>query len=271
MKHSHMQAIMPPKFKLPVHFSTKFKAFVFKGSPLPGLHPTLKSVFYKNYSYNKATQGPTTPAAKGKITRLKPGKKAGILVDNELKKTVQLLVKYNLPTSVFTSHDHQIKHAVKISDQLTDRDKAMLKKKLSNGTTRLWQTLIKYNLTPEAAQVAVGSKELRMATACDLVCRDSLNRKVIVEIKTGFATYYHLHTGHFLTGVTPAQTDSPFNQHQLQLMMSIELYRRTFPLSVVAQGIIMKVDCLGVDVIPLQSFVKNNLSTICNLIQNRKK
>jgi hypothetical protein len=255
--------------KTTVHWSRKFKAFAFKGKPLRGVHPTLTSIFYPKYNYKNATLGPTTPGATNRrdsrVTKHKPGKSAGILVDLELRRTIQLCVKYHIPTTVFCSHANQLSYAR--SATLTERDKSLVAKKVSEATSKLWQAFARMKLTPVAAQVPVGCIELKVATAADVVCKDASGRRVVVEIKTGFLSYYHKHTGNNLRGIAPPQHDSPANQHQLQLLLTCELYRRTFPGHIMGGAYIMRVDPFGVDVIPLQSWVRSSSSKVYDMLR----
>jgi len=259
------------------HWSRKFKAFAFKGTPLRGVHPTMRSCFYPNYTYEAAKFGPTTPTVPRtgvygvKVTKHKPGTKAGMLVDTELKRTVNLSVKYNLSASVFCSHMHQLTYAAKKRQDMTDRDTNLLKMKLAPATAKIWQTFHRFNLVPEDTQVVVGCKDLGVATAADVVCRDTHGRKVVIEIKTGFMSYYMRYSPFPLTGgLTPTQNDSPANQHQLQIFITHELYRRTFPNVSMGQGLVMRVDGLGVDVTPIQDWVISNASLILRRVQASK-
>jgi hypothetical protein len=242
-------------------WSRRCRSFTHKQHPLRGVHPTLTSLFYPKYDYKKLAYGPMTATAVSgsgvRMTKHRPGKRAGLLVDTELKRVIQLRQKYNLSMTVFTSYASQVKFkkSSKASD-LTPRDTSLLSKRLSNAVYRLWQTFHRLNLIPKASQVPVGCTALRVGTAVDVVCIDSQQRHVVVEIKTGFAGYYLRHTGNKLKHITPSIDDSAANQHQLQLLLTTELYRRTFPTHRIGSPIVLRVDALGVDVLPLQVWVK---------------
>jgi hypothetical protein len=248
-------------------WSRRFRSFAHKQHPMRGVHPTLTRLFYPKYDYHRLAYGPTTATAAGKLTKHRPGMRAGILVDTELKRIIQLRAKYNLSMAVFTTYASQAKFKTSAkASELTPRDLSLVGKRLSNAVYRLWQTFHRLNLTPKASQVPVGCIALRVATAVDVVCVDSQMRHVIVEIKTGFAGYYLRHTGNQLKHITPAVHDSAANQHQLQLLLTTELYRRTFPGHRIAAPVLLRVDALGVDVLPLQAWAKQAWKKIYMLL-----
>ncbi len=90
---------------------------------------------------------------------------------------------------------------------------------ISAFTERKW--------VPVATQVAVGSEYIGLCTCIDVVCEDHSSKKaftdnarVIVEVKTGFASYYH--SG--IQKLAPPfddQRSCPANHHQLQLMFTV--------------------------------------------------
>lgn len=253
----------------------KCTAFGFKGVPLPGVHPTISSLFYPSYSYEKAKLGPLTPHAgssrESKVTRHTPGVYAGLLVDRELKRTIKLSASYNIPSKAFASLENQQEYAAANKDRLDGKDAKLVCKKLASGTTKLWQAFAQLELQPVDTQVPVGCQTLRVATAVDVVCMDKFGRHCIVEIKTGFENYYHRHTGTPLAHISPPQTDSPANQHQLQLFVTEALFRRTFPGRRHGPAFVLRVDSFGVDVMPLQTWTKENAALIFTLLSKRRK
>ena len=255
-------------------WSRKFRAFAVNGVPMRGAHPTLRSCFYPNYSFAAAAQGPASADSEWRAEQLaaqeRPapggprvrGVKGGLLVDAEMRRTVALLLKHRaagLAPLAFTSHAQQLLFSERLA--LPARDKALLRKRLSGACAKIWQALVRLGLTPCATQVPVGCPALRSATAADLVCEDALRRKVVVEVKTGFLGYHLRHSG-ALAGIWPRQTDCPANQHQLQAFLTTELYRRTFPTHAVAQGAVLRVDALGVELTPVQPWVLQGAAAI---------
>jgi hypothetical protein len=266
-----MSTSMQSEFK----WSRRFRSLAHKQHPMRGVHPTLTRLFYPAYDYKRLAFGPTTASATtttsassaGRLTKHRPGMRAGILVDNELKRTIQLRAKHNLSSVVFTSFAAQTKFkASHKASQLTPRDLSLVGKRLSPAVYRLWQTFHRTNLVPIASQVPVGCLQMRVATPIDVVCRDSQRRHVVVEIKTGFAGYYHRHTGIPMKHLAPAVADSAANQHQLQLLLNLQLYRITFPAHRVANPVVLRVDALGVDVLPLQDWAKKAWTKIHPLL-----
>jgi hypothetical protein len=120
-------------------------------------------------------------------------------------------------------------------------------------TRKLLNSLFVLKLTPAVAQVAVGDPEARLGTGVDLVCVDnatgyeptectvglgaeskhpkppsaSRRKPVLVEIKCGFDGYLDATNGH-MKSVLKDFPNSPRWQHQAQLAVTWELFRRTF-------------------------------------------
>jgi len=83
-----------------------------------------------------------------------------------------------------------------------------------------------HGLTPLWSQKVVGWMEARIATCIDLICRDTSNTYVIVELKYGCA-YRECSTGKLLRHVI-AHDDSLLHQHQLQLLLTRVLFEKTY-------------------------------------------
>lgn len=253
-----------------------------QGVPLRGVHPTIKSTFFPNYSYEAAAyEKEVNPSSmndsmsacnigkgKKKATRMRPGIHAGLLVDREMKRTVNLQNKYNIPVETFTSSQAKKMYITHRGFELSDSDIKLFKQRCSTATTLIWQTLHRLKLTPFTTQLPVACRFLNVATAADLICRDTNNKFVIVEVKTGFTHYYHRHTKHNLMYITPPQTDSPCHQYQLQLALTYELYRRTFPSNPVASAFVLRVDGFGVELTPLQKWTKDNFGRIIQAVKS---
>ncbi len=136
--------------------------------------------------------------------------------------------------------------------------------------TRVWQVFFQMRLRPFATQVPVGCKDLKLATAADVVCYNEQREVVVIEIKAGYTHYLHKHTGKHMQVIQAPIVDSVFNQHQLQILVTYELYRRTHPSHKMAStGLVFRVDPFGVAVTPFQSWVTQNISRILTSIQKR--
>lgn len=79
-----------------------------------------------------------------------------------------------------------------------------------------------------ATQVPVYCEEANVGTDIDLVCEFE-GKHVIFEIKTGFRGYYHAHSGSKMTSPFQAMNDSVCHQHMLQVMFSMDMYRKVHP------------------------------------------
>ena len=91
------------------------------------------------------------------------------------------------------------------------------------------QFFARHHLQPIDSQVPVGCySPLRLGTAVDVVCLDAAGRVWIVELKTGYKNNYRHFCGP-LQAPFAAFDDCPYHQHQIQLLLTVELYRHMFP------------------------------------------
>lgn len=246
------------------------KAFCIKGCALRGVHPTTTKLFYLHYAYASAVHGPSELHAyqsnKQRLTRFRPGMRAGSLLDNELARTIFLRTKYELPVGLFCDNRNLKRFANAHKARMSTKDLLSLVKPLSLATLKVWKTFVKMQLTPLRAQVPVGDLNLMLGTAVDVECKNASNHIVIIDTKLGFQSYHHKHIRFALKCIVPAQTDSPCNQHQLQLLLTYELYRRSYATSQMGSAYIFRVDVCGVEVIPLQPWVSENAPRILQAV-----
>lgn len=200
-----------------------------------GLIPYLKQRYYPRYSYERATYGTgATGASRGSFFG---GTRAGSALDRQLGQSIRYAVKHKLTVQQALARANT-SHA------------------LSVHAKQFWALMVQQGWQPVAAQLPVGCVARRIATAVDVVCRRvSDNAVVLLEIKRGFETYLHKHTNqamvlHDRTRVT----DSPANQHQLQLGGTRELYNSTYGAAPASSAYVVRFHTGGVDVTPLQDW-----------------
>jgi hypothetical protein len=118
-----------------------------------------------------------------------------------------------------------------ISPTLTKKDHVAwtaLRSKAHPFTIKIAQLLARLGLKPIAAQVPVARSDLMRATAADLICTDRDGHLFLFEIKCGFAGYYKRHTPYRMRKPLQAFDDSPYNQHQLQLLITVRMFEHTY-------------------------------------------
>ena len=115
-------------------------------------------------------------------------------------------------------------------------------------TNDIMKALEREKLVPLRAQVVVHDEEVRLGTACDLVCASPRGGYAIIEIKTGFEGGYLNHSG-VMHGALHGVPDSAFAQHQLQLMLTMYLFNKTFGVRSL-EGYIVRASREGVYVYP---------------------
>ena len=136
---------------------------------------------------------------------------------------------------------------------MTDADKRRLEKVWIDAhafTREFFRQLKFHRMLPVQSQVAVGCESLRLGTAVDVVVTSSRNvrrshvsnsyvlipgaRISALEVKCGFQRTYRRHTRENMNiaftapGPTSVWTDAAYYQHQLQLGVTVELFRRTY-------------------------------------------
>lgn len=252
-----------------VKFNKKFKAFSVENKLMRGLLPLLQSTFYPAYSYAKALLGPTpqstTPSKPKQKTgkRQQKGMRRGIQTDRQLTETVRWHHAYNIPASAFVSSAAARTYANAHKASLPACAwKAMAQTGLCVCVQKIWQTMRCLRLTPIRTQMPVAIPDWKLATAVDLLCKSETGELRIVEVKTGYETYYHHHTGRPMQHLGVA--DSPANQHQLQLFATVEMYKHLncVKQSTYIQAEVWHLRADGIDLIPLQPWVAENKSKI---------
>jgi hypothetical protein len=111
-------------------------------------------------------------------------------------------------------------------------------------TIDIAKVLNREGLTPLRAQVAVHDQSSRLGTACDLVCASSCGHFVVVELKCGYEGGYAKSRG-FMQKSLQGLPDSPYCQHQLQLILTMHLFSKTFGVRTV-KGIVVRASREGV-------------------------
>ena len=247
-----------------VRFNKKVKAFAVERSLVQGLHSRLQQRFYPSYSFEAATQGEAGNPSSSGIRNLtqKRGLRRGVLTDNQMSKTVTWFNKYSIPVRVLCDRAALREYAVAHKQTLPACAYKQFTTGLSAPTIKIWQCLRMQQLRPVATQVPVGVKEWRLGTAVDIETHNERGEMVLIEIKTGYDTYYHKHTSTPLQHLKGGINDSPANQHQLQLLVTCELYRQTKQLAAHVHGVVFRVHALGIDAIPLQSWTIQQRKTI---------
>jgi hypothetical protein len=203
-----------------------------------GVCDSNKAAFFPRYSFERATRhaeishtfntNNSMPLATGR-TRGPAGVRGssigrGHLLDAQMGRTMGYFKRFRLPREYFydaAARDAWTKTAVPDAVRRYCAN-------ICGHAKACWQTFQRIGLVPVAHQLAVGCMRLRRGTMLDLVCKDEAGLFVPVELKSGFNSYYYKWTGHYMRAPFGAQTDCVFNQHQLQLLVSAELYRRSY-------------------------------------------
>jgi len=232
----------------PVRFGVGHGFFVGEGS-LRGVTKVIKRLFAPRY-IPKFARGEAAHAAQraraAGARRVRGAGRAGMArgkkVDAQLARVVRLLHHAGLSVDQYLGED-PLPITRESKDQVEELER--LRKKAHPFVGHLLNVLVhklEDPLYPIDAQVGVGCyRRLRLGTGVDLVCRDERGGVWIVEIKTGYAENYHQYCS-YLKAPFQEWNDSPYHQHQIQLLLTTVLYRHTFPLSKVVGACVVRID-----------------------------
>lgn len=230
---------------------------------LRGVTTTIRSLFTPNYRASEA-RGPMVPMVPGPPEEAKAsaapqgprgGLRRGKQVDRQFTRVVRLLGQTGLDLAAFLKPGRMPPSvtpntAARVALQRMRGDHPQTK--LHPFTFRVLEFLARKQLRPIDAQVMVGCYfPLRLGTAVDIVCLDARDRVWLLEIKTGYHRNYH-HSCGAMEPPFRAFDDSPYHQHQLQMLLTLELYRHTFPQHNVAGAAVIRVSPSGTYVYPLR-------------------
>lgn len=232
----------------PVRFGVGHGFFVGEGS-LRGVTKVLKRLFAPHYN-PKYVRGQAADAA-GRARRAGRGKvkgagRAGMArgkrVDQELTRVVRLLTHARMGVRTWLGDEPLV---ATVENKEAVEELARLRKAGHPCVRNILNVLankFKRPLYPIDVQVAVGQfRVLRLGTAVDLVCKDDKGGVWIVEIKTGHVSNYHQYCKQ-MEYPFEAFVDSPYYQHQIQLLLTTTLYRHTFPHSPVVGACVVRID-----------------------------
>jgi len=195
-----------------------------------GLNVALRCAYYPMYTYKTATLVTEHPYSRLVIpidmtlhleVLPKNPKRRGKMLDRCVNKMV-LLAKQNVSLLALIS-----KEPFKSNDKhLVAEVRGFHKSCISYVKHQLIPYLIENGLEPLESQYPVANAKARVGTAIDLVCRDPTGSYVILENKLGFEAYYNTHTQHKMCAPFQQLDDSPYNQHQLYLLLAISMFEQ---------------------------------------------
>lgn len=175
-------------------------------------------------TFNVSMSGPSMPRGMPLNAWRKASIKRGTLFDAQMTRTTTYFKKYKL------THEFFFDDAVRAAWTKTIVPEHVHRycKRVNVYTRGCWQLLARRDLSPVASQVCVACPRTRRGTMVDLVCKDSKGRFVPCELKSGYSKTFYKTTGSNMKGPFWERKDCPFNQHQIQLLESSELYRRAY-------------------------------------------
>jgi hypothetical protein len=179
-----------------VVFSPALKCFVDSqtGGRYRGITKLLKQTFWPAYNFKNAqTPGPVG-VGNNRFVKGPTASKRGTLVDKQI-------------SEIISGHPAT--------------------GKLHAFTSLAFKAMRAGNLTPVASQVVVFDPARRIATAVDILCRNSAGSYVVVELKCSSDFKYHASTG-AMKHVFSQLDDSIANQQLVQTIVTRRLFERTY-------------------------------------------
>lgn len=211
-----------------VGFKPRSHQFSRNGTILRGIVRPIEAAFYKDWLFEKATRGPIhdEDIDKRKLARTREqGLGKGKRVDAQISKAFVVMQEQKLSLTQFLAlrklkpkkRSAAAAHAIHLSQTL-----------LSN-TRALFESWAKRGLKLIACQLPVGDSTKGLGTAIDCVLQDKSGLIYLVNVKTHAFKSYDRHTGKNLAAPYHFIVDSIRSQNQLQLLMELILFKRTYP------------------------------------------
>lgn len=240
-----------------VRFDKRRKVLVNDGRSLKGLTALLKQTFYPRYVYTRPKHLPDLTVEK-QCKRIKGSRRVGTGFDSKITDTVRLQQRYKLDPRCFWSLncDKMLPARVTAADR---KRIAAVAKRRNPYVQRFWRLMRVYEWTPISTQVPVRHDTLRIGTMVDVLCKDKHNNYKLLELKTGFESYYDTSSGRKLSSPFDHKSDCPRNQHQLQLAATEHMYRMTHKDHRMSQSIILRFHSSGVEIVPLDEWCTGRL------------
>lgn len=209
---------------------------------MSGLTKQLKRVYYPNYTYTASEEKAAPKYYKTKTNPSTLAKRKGKSLGDNLQCSLILKQTYQLNPMIFEARDKPSIETVSgtlLPRNATVKDRNTLKRLLNLKCQffRLtWTRLNKENLRPYGIEIPVGCDDCGknpICTGVDVVCLNSLNEHVIIELKTTSKTIENLKslpsTGTMCQVPFQKAPNSPLHQYFLQLLTTYTFYTRTYP------------------------------------------
>jgi hypothetical protein len=177
---------------------------------------------------------------------LEEGIKLGVRIDNELRRFVDSsleslgvgsVVSPTMISKYLQSTSKTKKPNNKKKEKKDKRKQKKTKKNKRNSIHPRTRNILRYIASKQwsivGCQVPVACKNTRIATSIDIVCMDTSTQCfILVECKSGFDSYYEVGSGHHMQHPFHTWDDSPFHQHQLQVVSGKVLFVYTYDIPV---------------------------------------
>jgi hypothetical protein len=264
-----------------VKSSARFKSL--DGSPAPsGLLKLLERNFYPDYDKRIATSGPSEArsTAAGDVATVRGGLRTGTWTDESIGKSVDLMRKYRFPMEAFWVNADYLKarhHPRLLATHLKELEKiyraqvAVGQKKFKPYVRDFWITLTKLKLRVVGYQVEVRHATCPISTNADIIAIDDKGKYHVIELKTGYETYYYKHTVFPMKYPFSDQNDSCYNQQQLQLAATHCMYKQHYPAHQIGDPVLLQFKAGGTQIHTLQAWAADRVNEMFGAIRYVKK
>lgn len=224
--------------------------FVSGTTRLTGITRLLQVECYPRHEYDAANLGEFDMDEEKSTEAV--GQEIGRLVDRQITVVVRLMWTYGLKWKYIPGAT-TVTACARFPSIMSNGDKRRLEKVWNHAhafTREFFRQLKFHRMLPVQSQVPVGSEILHLGTAVDVIATSSRNvrrshtsnsymlvpgaRVSLLEVKCGFQRTYRRHTREGMNLVStasvpmPTWTDAAYYQHQLQLGVTVALFKRTY-------------------------------------------
>lgn len=258
-----------------IQFDPRRRAFVYRGRLVSGLLPSLQALLYPEYTWAQASrlssmQNAGRPKQPQKTKQKDPkchGPASGRQLDRQLSTAIQFARTHGLECSLFVNAEQR--RQCRLTPPLARRLQ-QIAARLTTPARHFFRMCHVQQLTPVRSQSTVGCVRTPIATMVDVTCISKTDGAVVlIENKVGFSTYLHASTGR-MHRPCDDRSNSPYNQHQMQLALTTHLHNMTHPHQPASRSFVWRYDETGVTQYPLEAWASEKAPLVLNLVHRSK-
>jgi hypothetical protein len=210
------------------------------------------------------------PSTKKRYKHDQKPRQEGILIDQQCSALINKITIHNDPIYKYSWLEYTRMHktlTLPRKDEKATHNRRFVYSPIHPATRLVMTFLYNTGLIPIQAQVRVASVTHGIQTDIDQIWRDPVtNRIYIIELKkynTDFYSAYNTYMDRPFTN----KVNSSQNQHQIQLGISMWLFKQSYPEYQHVKGLVVRVDQTGIFTYPIQSWVTKQMKVVVTRMQ----